>query len=332
MKTHSNHRLFPGLDGVLGGFAWFTATLTAAPFLYSSGDLVLAFRQTGNASDYAVNLGKATHYYALPAGTTVPLANLSAAQLNSAFPSLNGLRWSVAGANRPPADPNVPLQTLWIARPRTESGTQSTPWLRKGQSAQGLAGAQIDGVGYNAAQGSSNLPGGPDNTATGVVIPVNNNFNVSQVIGATGNYANTFQGNVENLTADDFDGAPGNVSRSDLYELLPGTTAAGTVNTAGRFLGYFELKPDGTLTFNTGSPALPVPEIATVTHDGDVTTVSFATVNGANYTLRATDAAGLGSPITTWATGPTLTGNGSVQSLKDTSAAAVRFFAVEVLP
>jgi hypothetical protein len=59
--------------------------------------------------------------------------------------------------------------------------------------------------------------------------------------------------------------------------------------------------------------------------------VSFATVNGANYTLRATDAAGLGSPITTWAAGPTLTGNGSVQSLQDTSAAAVRFFALEVL-
>ncbi len=137
---------------------------------------------------------------------------------------------------------------------------------------------------------------------------------------------------MENLTADDFDGAPANVSRSDLFELLPGNTAAGTVNTAGRYLGYFELKPDGTLTFNTGSLAIPVPEIATVTRDGDVTTVSFATVTGANYTLRATDAAGLGSPVTTWAAGPTHTGNGSVQSLQDTSTAAVRFSAVEVLP
>jgi hypothetical protein len=233
MKTHTNQRLLPGLARLLGGFALFTGALHAAPFLYSPGDLVLAFRQTGNDSDYVVNLGKATNYNTLPAGTTVPVANLSAAQLNSAFPSLNGLKWSVAGANRPPLDPNYPLQTLWIARPRTESGAQSTPWLRKGQSAQGLAGAQIDGVGYNAAQASSNLPGGPANTATGVVIPVNNNFNVSQVIGATGNYANTFQGNVENLTADDFDGTPANVSRSDLFELLPGTTAAGTVNTAG---------------------------------------------------------------------------------------------------
>ena len=331
MKTPPNHRRSSGLARLLGGFALFTGALHAAPFLYSPGDLVLAFRQTGNDSDYVVNLGKATNYNTLPAGTTVAVTNLSAAQLNSAFPSLNGLKWSVAGANRPPLDPNYPLQTLWIARPRTESGTQSTPLLRKGQSAQGLAGAQIDGVGYNAAQASSNLPGGPANTATGVVIPVNNNFNVSQVIGATGNYANTFQGNVENLTADDFDGTPANVSRSDLFELLPGTTAAGTVNTAGRYLGYFELKPDGTLTFNTGSPVIPAPEIATVTRDGDVTTVSFATVNGANYTLRATDAAGLGSPITTWAAGPSLTGNGSVQSLQDTSAAAVRFFALEIL-
>jgi len=332
MNTHPNLRLAAGLAGLLGGFAGLTSALHAAPFLYSPGDLVLAFRQTGNASDYVVNLGKATDYNALPPGTTVPVTNLSTTQLNSAFPGLNGLKWSVAGANRPPVDPGFPLQTLWIARPRLEPGTQSAPWLRKGQSAQGLAGAQIDGVGYNAAQASSNLPGGPGNTATGVVIPVNHNFNISQVIGTAGNYANTFQGGVENVTADDFDGDPGNVSRSDLYELLPGTTAAGTVNAPGRHLGYFELKPDGTLTFNTGSTPLPAPEIAGVSREGEVTTVSFNTVNGATYRLRATDAAGLGSPVATWSAGSSLTGNGSVQSLQDTSPDAVRFFILEILP
>ncbi|MFN0067728.1 MAG: hypothetical protein ACKVYV_08850 [Limisphaerales bacterium] len=305
-------------------------TASAAPFLYAPGDLVLAFRQSGAAADYVVNVGKATNYSALPPDTSLAVTNLSAAQLGSAFASLNGLRWSVAAANRPPIDPNYPLQTLWVARPRTDPDVPGAPWLRKGAPVQGNAGAQIDGVGKNAALASSLLPGGPGNTATGVIVPVNNNFNVSQVIGTAGNYANNFQGTVENLTADDFEGAPANVSRSDLYELLPGTSTAGTLNAPGRHLGYFELKPDGTLTFNT--PATAGPEITSVTRVGDVTTVSFSTVTGARYQLRATGAAGLGSPVSTWSAGPTLTGNGAVQALQDSSTDAVRFFAVELLP
>lgn len=332
MKTHTNLRLVSGFAGLLGGFAGLTGALQAAPFLYSPGDLVLAFRQTGNASDYVVNLGKATNYNALAAGTSVPLANLSTAQLGSAFASLNGLRWSVAGANRPPGDANYPLQTLWVTAPRADVAVQSPPWLRKGQFLQGNAGSQIDGVGVNAALSSSLLPGGPNNTAAGVVIPVDAPFAIGPAFGPDGNYVGAFQGSVENVTADDFDGDPANVSRSDLYELLPGTTAAGTLNTPGRFLGYFELKPDGTLTFNTGSTPPPTPVISGVSRAGEVTTVSFATVNGATYRLRTTDAAGLGSPVSNWSAGPSLTGNGSVQSLQDSSPAAVRFFAVEVLP
>lgn len=332
MNTHSNLRLAAGLAGLLGGFAGFTGALQAAPFLYSPGDLVLAFRQTGNASDYVVNLGKATNYSALPTGISVPVPNLSPAQLSSAFPSLNALQWSVAGANRPPVDPNYPLQTIWVTAPRLDPAVPSAAWLRKGQFVQGTGASQIDAVGVNAAASSSSQPAGPDNTATGVVIPVNTDFAITPLIGEAGDYVGTFQGNVEALTADDFDGDPGNVSRADLYELLPGSTAAGTLNTPGRFLGYFELKPDGTLTFSTGTTPPPAPEITAVARAGDVTTVSFATVSGATYRLRATDAAGLGSPVSTWSAGSSLTGNGSVQSLQDTSTAAVRFFALEVLP
>ena len=61
MKNSSNLRLIPGLAGAVGGFALFTGALHAAPFLYGSGNLLLAFRQTGNASDYVVNLGSATN-------------------------------------------------------------------------------------------------------------------------------------------------------------------------------------------------------------------------------------------------------------------------------
>jgi len=322
MKINRNPKLIRRLAAVVGGFAWFTGALYAAPFLYSSGDLVLAFRQTGGANNYAVNLGKATNYNNLPPGTTLTVTNLSAAQLTSAFPSVNELKWSVAAAIRAAGNPDYPIQTLWLTAPRLDNNVQSTPWVRKGQFSQGNVASQVDGVGYNAAQASSTLPGGPDNTATGVVIPVVNNFALSPVIGTAGNYGN-FQGNVENLTLADFDSNPANVSRSDLYELLPGSGD-------GRYVGYFELKPDASLTFTAASTAPAAPTITGIVRTGDIATVSFTTVSGATYRLLSTNAAGLTAPVSTWTAGASIPGTGGVLSLADTNTAAIRFFAVEV--
>lgn len=332
MKVHRTNKLIRGFATLVGGFALFTGALQAAPFLYAPGDLVLAFRQTGNASDYVVNIGKATNFSSLTVGTSVPVANLSVDQLNAAFPTVNGLKWSVAAANRPPVDTNYPLQTLWVTAPRIDAAIQSNPWLRKGSSVQGNAGSQIDGVGVNAALSSSLLPGGANNTATGVVIPVNAPFPIGPVLGTDGNYVGTFQGIVENLTADDFDLDSSNVSRSDLYELIPGTRAGGTLDVPGRFLGYFELKPDGTLTFTNPASTPPVPNITSIVRNGNVTTVSFNTVSGVTYRLRYTDAAGLSSPLSTWSTGASVTGTGSVLSLEDTHTDPNRFYVVEAQP
>jgi hypothetical protein len=176
MKEPRTLRDLRGLAAVIGGFALFTGGLRAAPFLYSPGDLVLAFRQTGNAADYVVNIGKATDYNNLAPGTTVPIANLAQSQLNSAFPSLNGLSWWVAGANRPPVIADYPLQTIWVTAPRLDPAVPSPAWLRKGPFVQGTAASQIDSVGVNASASSSSQAAGPDNTATGVVIPVNTDF------------------------------------------------------------------------------------------------------------------------------------------------------------
>jgi hypothetical protein len=332
MKTHRTSNLIRSVSAVAGGFALFTGPLQAAPFLYSPGDLVLAFRQTGSSSDLVVNIGKATNYHALAAATTININNLSAAQLNNAFPSLNGLKWSVAAANRPPLDPDYPEQTLWVTAPRADVNVQSPPWLRKGSALQGTSASQIDAIGVNAAASSSSQASNSNNTVTGVVIPVSSDYKLAPVIGGSGDYDFTFQGNVENLTPDDFDLDPENVTRSDLYELLPGSLAGGTYNTAGKYLGYFEFKPDGTLTFNTGAPLLPPPVITSVTRDGDVTTVSFTTVNGATYRLRATDAAGLNAGVSSWSNGASVAGDGNIQSLQENSAADIRFYSVEAQP
>ena len=324
LLTQPQVALFVGLS-LLG------STLQAAPFLYSSGDLLLAFRQTGNADDLVVNVGSFTNYNAVPENTTLPIVALSAELLTATFPSLNGVTWSVSGTTRSTLN-GFPSQSLWATAPRLVSDVPANAWLRKGQFVQGNAASQIDAVGANAAAFSSRTPAGPGNTATGVAIPVSNEAAFSQLIGTAGDFAGSFQGTVENTTADDFDGDPSNVSRSDLFELAPGTTAGGTINTAGRHLGYFELKPDGTLVFSTQGAVVPPPVIKSVTRVGDQTSIAFDTVAGATYRLRAVSGNALTQPLSTWPVGSSLVGAGTEGVLQDTSNDPVRFYAVEVNP
>jgi len=63
-----------------------------------------------------------------------------------------------------------------------------------------------------------------------------------------GNYNGKFQANVENNTGITFSG----VSRSDFYELQPGSGA-------GQYLGYFELSSAGSMQF---VPVSAVPELS----------------------------------------------------------------------
>ncbi len=322
--------------GLVAGLAAATAILgaagvQAAPFLYTPGDLILTFRQAGNASDLVVNVGRAATYSTLPAGSSITVTNLDPELLTSTFSSLNGLSWSVLAANRPPVVPEFPLQTLWAASPRADQQTVGPAWLRKGQFVQGNTGGQIDAIGKNAASFSSGQPAGPDNTATAVAIPVGNAFSPGPSLGDPPTLVGTFQGRVEAVTADDFDSDEGNVSRADLYELVPGTRAEGTLDAPGRLLGYFELKTDGTLTFSNGVVPPQAPVITAITRDGDLTVVSFPTVNGVTYRLRHTDAAGLGTPVSTWTSGPTVNGTGSPATLQDSSTSAVRFYAIEAV-
>lgn len=330
MKTHRTRH-----PGALAGLAAAAAILgsggaTSAPFLYTPGDLILTLRQAGNASDLVVNLGGAAAYSALPAGSTFTVTNLVPAVLAATFPSPNGLAWSVLAANRPPLVEAFPIQTLWVAAPRRDPETPAPPWIRKGQFVQGNTGAQIDALGRNAASFSSSQPSGPANTARAVAIPLGNAFAPEPVLGEPPTLVGTFQGRVEALTPDDFDVAPENVSRADLFELLPGTRAEGTLDTPGRLLGHFDLRPDGTLTFSNASSLPPAPVIAGISFAAGTATVSFATVSGATYRLRSTDASGLGTPVSSWTAGTsTVAGTGGTATLQDSPTSSARFYAVE---
>lgn len=303
----------------------------SAPFEYAPGDLLLAFRQSGSASDLIIHAGKAATYSGLPSGQSIVVTNVAAGRLGGTFPSLGGLEWFGAAANRPPLVEAFPLQTLWLTAPRRSPETPAPAWVRKGQFVQGNAASQVDAVGRNAAYFSSLTPAGPDNATTVVAIPVGSPYALDPVLG-DGTFVGTFQGRVPATLPDDFEADPANTARIDLYELQPGTTAAGTLNAPGRFLGYFELKPDGRVTFNTLTPPPPAPVISGIRREGDVATVTFTSANGATYRLRSTGAAGLGTPINTWTAGATVTATGTSASLSDTTADSVRFYAIEIQP
>lgn len=99
-------------------------------------------------------------------------------------------------------------------------------------------------------------------------------------------------------------------------------------------LGTFNLASSGVLTFHTNSvvSAPPPPQITSITRTGNVSTVSFTTTNGSfTYKLWYTNSTGLTATTSQWATSATtVTGNGTVNSIPDTTTDANRFYRVSV--
>lgn len=332
MNLKPKHPRFRRAIALAGGLTLTGLPALAAPFLYAPGDLLLTFRRSGNATDYVVNLGGAGQFSTLAPGSTVNLPNLSASQLGTAFDTLGGVQWAVVAANRPPLVAGFPLQALWVTAPRLDAEVTAPAWLRKGTFVQGTAASQIDAIGVAAAASSSAQAAGPGNTATGVIIPVDSGYGLAPLLGDTGNFAGTFQGAVETVTDDPFDGSTSPVSRADLFELLPGSSATGTLDAPGRWLGYFELKPDGTLTFHAPGGAPPAPTITGIQHTEQGSTVSFTTVNGATYRLRYAEPTELASAPANWHPGASVVGDGTVKSLTDADGGPARYYVIEVLP
>src|SRR5262245_11232691 len=84
-----------------GGLAFVTPLIEAQTFTYTPRDLILSLRQTGNATDVAIDLGQASQYYGgLGGGAPVDLSSYyNPSDLQSTFGvGLANVNWSVAGA------------------------------------------------------------------------------------------------------------------------------------------------------------------------------------------------------------------------------------------
>lgn len=314
--------------------AAFTAaasTQAQTGFQYQDRDLVLGLRQPGgaSASDLVVDLGQASIYYSLPAGTTISINNYTAANINAAFPGgLDQIYWSVGGnVHNSTSDTNYPLYTLWVTAPRATPGVQSTPWTPKSTFQQGPTCAKVAGIGNGAVTYGGTVPAGTNNSTTQIDIPPTSAYSYTTLIGSVGNYSGTFQGNVEQVTPFGFAGG-GQPVQSDLYQLIPGAASA-------KYIGYFELETDGTMKFTAASAAvtIPHPTITGIVKNGGTNTISFTTVTNGNYSLLATNEAGLSTPRSSWpvVNGP-VSGNGGIKSLTDSSADPIRYYSIKAVP
>ncbi len=296
-------------------------------FAFTNRDLLLCVRKTGATGgsssplNLEVNLGQASQYYNATAGSIITNTPFTSVQLSNVFDNLNDLSWSVAGVS-PIGDTgstDIPTRTLWVSAPRTDSATPAPYWLRQGPSVLGNTAAKIKSIFDNAFFQSSITAGSSSNTTSLTVVPVGSGHEFGAFMGQFGNYANTFQGKVENTTSSTFV-ADGVASRSDLYELRPDSTGT---QPSGKYLGYFELQTSGTVLF----VASPAPTIA-IAKSGNTNTISFATTGNTTYTLCYTNIGGLTSPTATWPVATSIVGTGSSVSLKDTTTDDSRVYRV----
>ena len=250
MKTRT------AITGALG-LALLVPAVHAQTFSYSTGDLVAAFRESGD-SDLVVNLGPVTTYETPGAIFTVP--QVTASQLNTVFGNLNSVTFSVFGTQGSAGGVGSDAAyTSYLSAPESTPGTQTTAPTGYSPSASHSIANAVSGIlGVGASTGALiYAPGAayPPSTSTGLVIPTSGSGSQDSYttkFTATGGLQALLRTGIENTTASSFVSTPGATVASDLYNYAPGT--AGTPAT---FEGTFTLNNSGQLTFTP--EAVPEP-------------------------------------------------------------------------
>lgn len=316
-------------------------------FTAGNGDLVAGFRKTGaNQGSYelVVKLGSVTNFLAMPEGTSTLINNYSASQLSAAFSDYNNLHWSVSGmVSGGPGYTWSGFQqtTIWYTLPRANANTPTSPLSRQSVTTQGTTKAKISGFiggagSLSSAQGST----GSNNNAVLVreTIATANNLDYAYYVknpqnSEIGDFSGTLPSTVEDTTPASFTSAV----VSDLYQSVPQLytdPTTGMNDGPAYYVGYFTLNTDGTMTFtraSTSVPQPPAPIITSVTRTNTTAYISFTTTNGTfNYSLYFTNSAGLTASVTNWPHLGSVTGDGSVKTLTDTTTDATRFYRVGV--
>jgi hypothetical protein len=302
----------------------------AQTFTYNSDDLLVCFRvaPNGGVNDLVVDCGPVSTFTNLAAGQKIIITTNYYTVSQLANVGTGAILWSAFACDRHLSAPSY--VNLWMTKPRTDVNTQTSPWNPNNFSVQGAPASRIDSIGSDATDIGLSLAAGPNNTTTALVEPESGHTSVGQddcysfYVGSTGNFANNFQGDVEQTMTNN---NSRQVVRSDFYQMLS-TNSTLTAAQAIKYLGYFEFSTNGALTYTAGpSPAgITKPVITAFTRNQNTNTVTFTTGSSGTYNLCGTNV--LTVSTTNWPVITSVTGNGSPQSLIDVTTNGQKFYII----
>lgn len=254
------------------------SALPASAITYSNLNLTLVFTTDGGANEMVVDLGPASGFYNAAPGSSFPISRLSANSLSAAFSGVDGLIWSVSGsvvgAN---GTAQRPAKTVWATRPRTDLALASTAWSRSSSLSMGGVANKCENIGLNARAYGETFGGasnGVSNSGTTLILPAGHSLAPSVQLGS-GNFGGSWQDSIVNVVPNGFVAAKA-VSRSDLYEVNPSPPSG-----PGTYLGYFQLKWDGTMTFTAATPAPGIIQVSP--SSGPAAGATLVTLTGFNF-------------------------------------------------
>lgn len=236
------------------------ATVTT---VYTQGDLLLGFHQSGTTNDLVVDLGPASNYlnatgaftisFGVIPGTSTTVTDLSA-DLTAVFGSswasnsqTNLVQWGIVGDTDHFANTTfgLPKNTLFLTEAETIPGQGSTPLQRFKATTSGTLDANINSFQFSGTPSYNNS----SSTVNSTVATIQPTSQANSWDSFTPNLSAFGTGyNIEQPLTGTFSGPTNSVL--DLYELQPNTVNGGD----GLLVGNFSLNSSGSLTFT------PTPE------------------------------------------------------------------------
>jgi hypothetical protein len=306
-----------GLITLLAGLS--TSPLFADNTLtnFTTGDVLICFR-AGSGQDLVVDAGPINTFLGYAQGSTNTITAFTPSQLSVI--GLNAAAWQVFAWKSD--------NSLYITRPRTgDINSQSAPYhnqtgVQQNQIAgrmayvpSGAAYSYLPPNTYDANSTAASVIESDDDSTYYYGKSYGNAYN-----GATkGRWNNLFQSNAENNLSGSFT-TSGKAARADLYVLTPDPTASSD----STYLGYFELAPNGTMTY-VAYPASR-PTVQSFARSGNSTTITYTAGLYGTYTLMGS--ASLTSP--SWTSLGTLpAGDTAIHTTNFTDTATVHFYKIQ---
>jgi hypothetical protein len=286
---------------------------------YNIGDVLIGFRN-GQTRNLVVDAGPINTFTNAAHNQRITISQYTTTQFDTAFGDANDVYWS--------AFTWLNGNALFMSSPRADLNAQTTPWSvgspGSQQSVAALMGQIQLGALYKTnfnVHNSSTAVIEPQGASSYLPLQGSSYYSaINNTLGETdvgGNFNGNFSGTPEFFTGDDFAGS-GTVLRSDFYMLPPGASSS-------KYLGYFEMADDGTMSYVAYPTSIPV--ILSVSRSGNISTITYTTGTYGTYTLLGTSS--LTAPISAWPAVSVLsTGDASVHIVTDTDSSSNKFYII----